>query len=116
LVRKLCPKCKKPAHIPQPVMQEIEGELLGLNMPKPYQFFEGRGCPECDQGYKGRIGIFEVLPMTDRIENLAIARKPASEIKIEAIKEGMITMKQDGLIKALKGITTVNEVLRVVTI
>lgn len=116
LVRKLCPKCKKPAHIPAPVQKEIEEELAKLNLQKPYQFFEGRGCDECDQGYSGRIGIFEVLPMVDKIESLAISRRPASEIKAEAVSEGMMTMKQDGLIKALKGITTVNEVLRVVSI
>ncbi len=116
LVRRLCDHCKRPAHIPEPVLKEIESELAKFNLPKPYKFFEGRGCPECDQGYKGRIGIFEVLPMTEKIETLAIARKPASEIKNTAIQEGMITMKQDGLIKAIKGITTVNEVLRVVTI
>jgi len=116
LVRRLCDKCKRPAHIPAPVEKEIDEELARFNLPKPYKFFEGRGCSECDQGYRGRIGIFEVLPMSEQIENLAIARKPASEIKAAAIREGMITMKQDGLLKALKGITTVNEVLRVVTI
>jgi len=116
LVRKLCAKCKRPAHIPAPVQKEIEKELTKLNFPTPHQFFEGKGCPECDQGYSGRIGIFEVLPMSDKIESLAISRRPASEIKAAAIEEGMVTMKQDGLIKALKGITTVNEVLRVVTI
>ena len=116
LVRKLCPKCKAPAHIPAPVMKEIEEELRSFNFPKPYKFYEGRGCEECDMGYQGRIGIFEVLPMTEKIEAVSIARRPSSEIKAEAIKEGMVTMKQDGLIKALKGSSTVNEVLRVVTI
>lgn len=116
LVRRLCDKCKRPAHIPAPVEKEIDEDLAKFNLTKPYKFFEGRGCPECDQGYRGRIGIFEVLPMNEKIESLAIARKPASEIKAAAVQEGMITMKQDGLIKAIKGITTVNEVLRVVTI
>ncbi len=116
LVRRLCAKCKRPAHIPEPVEKEIERELAKFNLPKPYHFFEGKGCPECNQGYQGRVGIFEVLPMSEKIENLAITRRPASEIKTAAIEEGMITMKQDGLIKAIKGITTVNEVLRVVSI
>ncbi len=115
LVRRLCPKCKKPAHIPDLVLKDIEEELAYFNFKRPYQFFEGNGCPDCDQGYHGRVGIFEVLPMTDKIEVIAIARRPASEIKTEAIKEGMVTMKQDGLLKALKGVTTVNEVLRVIT-
>lgn len=116
LVRKLCPKCKIPARVPAPVEQEIETELAQFNLPKPYHFFEGRGCPECDLGYKGRIGIFEVLTMNEEIENLAIQHKPSSEIKLAAIKNGMVSIKQDGLIKALKGITTINEVLRVVTV
>ncbi|KKQ74492.1 MAG: General secretory pathway protein E [Berkelbacteria bacterium GW2011_GWB1_38_5] len=116
LVRKLCPKCKRPAHIPELVQKEIDEELSKLNFPRPYQFYEGKGCSECDHGYKGRIGIFEVLPMTENIENVCIARRPSSEIKAEAIKEGMITMRQDGIIKALKGITTINEVLRAVAV
>ena len=116
LVRKLCPKCKVPAHIPALVQKEIDLELAQFNFPKPYNFFEGNGCSECSQGYKGRIGIFEVMSMREEIENLTIARRPASEIKAAAIKNGMVTMKQDGLIKALKGLTSINEVLRVVTV
>lgn len=116
LVRKLCPKCKRQAHIPAPILKEIEGELEKFNLPKPYRFFEGAGCPECELGYKGRIGIFEVLTMSRALENLVLTHKPASDLKIEAIRNGMITMKQDGLIKALKGQTTVSEVLRVITV
>lgn len=116
LVRKLCPKCKRQAHIPTPIFKEIEAELEKFNLPKPYQFFEGAGCSECELGYKGRIGIFEVLTMSRSLENLVLERKPSSDIKNMAIKEGMITMKQDGLIKALKGLTTVNEVMRVITV
>ncbi|KKQ18822.1 MAG: type II secretion system protein E [Berkelbacteria bacterium GW2011_GWA1_36_9] len=116
LVRKLCPKCKRQAHIPAPIAKEIEAELEKFNLPKPYQFFEGAGCDECELGYKGRIGIFEVLTMSHELENLILERKPASDIKRAAIKEGMITMKQDGLVKALKGLTTVNEVMRVITV
>ncbi|MGA2667230.1 MAG: type II/IV secretion system protein [Patescibacteria group bacterium] len=116
LVRKLCPKCKTQAHIPQPILKTIEQELTGFNLQKPYRFFEGRGCDQCEQGYKGRIGIFEVMPMTEEIETLASQRKQSSEIKATAIRNGMTTMKQDGLIKALKGLTTVNEVLRVISV
>lgn len=116
LVRRLCPKCKRKAHIPEPIFHEIEKELEKFNLPKPYQFFEGAGCHECELGYKGRIGIFEVLTMSREMENLVLTHKPSSEIKNQAVKEGMITMKQDGLIKALKGITTINEVMRVITV
>ena len=123
LVRKLCPKCKVPAHIPELVQKDIDKELAQFNFPKSfspegghYKFFEGRGCGDCSQGYKGRIGIFEVMGVNEEIENLTVARRPSSELKAAAIKNGMVTMKQDGLIKALKGITSINEVLRVVTI
>lgn len=116
LVRKLCQKCKRKAHIPSPILKQIEEELARFNLPKPYNFFEGAGCSDCELGYSGRIGIFEVLTMSPRIEELVLTKKPASEIKREAVKDGMVTMKQDGLLKALKGQTTVNEVLRVITV
>ncbi len=115
LVRRLCHKCVRPANIPEPIQREVEKELASFNLPTPYKFLEGKGCSECEQGYSGRVGIFEVLIMTDNIENTVITRKPSSEIKKEALKEGMITMKQDGLMKAIRGVTTVNEVLRVIS-
>jgi len=91
----------------------VEKELEKFNLPKPYKFYEGAGCNECNQGFSGRIGIYEVLSMTEKIESLAIQHRPASEIGEAAVAEGMTTMKQDGLIKATKGVTTVAEVLRV---
>ena len=115
LVRKICPKCKKEAKLPEALLSQISKELSKFNLPKPYKFYEGLGCDECNQGYSGRIGIFEVLAMSDKIEEVAIKRRPASEILEAAIDEGMVTMKQDGLIKATKGVTTVSEVLRVTT-
>lgn len=116
LVRKLCIKCKGPARVPGPIMKEIEDELAKFNLPKPYHFFEGRGCSDCELGYVGRVGIFEVLTMSQKLEELVLTNKPASELKNQAIRDGMVTMKQDGLIKALKGQTTINEVLRVITV
>lgn len=115
LVRKICPKCKKEAVIPEAFKAEIEKELAPLHLPQPYKFYEGQGCPECDHGYSGRMGIYEVLDMSDKIEELAIKKRPASEIAQAAIEGGMITLKQDGLLKASKGETSVSEVLRVTT-
>jgi type II secretory ATPase GspE/PulE/Tfp pilus assembly ATPase PilB-like protein len=113
LVRKICPKCKTETPIPQELVSEIEKELASFNLPKPYKFYQGKGCSECNQGFSGRVGIYEVLAMSDKIESLAIQKRPASEILHQAVEEGMVTMKQDGLIKAIKGVTTVSEVLRV---
>lgn len=113
LVRKLCEKCRAEAKIPEQTLKDIENELQKFNMPKPYKFYEAKGCSECTLGYKGRIGIYEVMGMTDEIEDIAVRKRPTSEIAKAAIAAGMVTLKQDGLIKAVKGITTVSEVLRV---
>ncbi len=113
LVRRICQKCKQKITLPDQLMAEISAQLGGFNLPKPFQFYEAKGCPECTQGYSGRIGIYEVLEMSDKIEDLAVKRRPASEIAKQAGLEHMTTLKQDGLIKAARGITTVSEVLRV---
>lgn len=76
--------------------------------------YRGKGCTKCGgTGYKGRIGIFEVLKFSEEISDMTIAKAPESKIEKQAISEGMITMLQDGYLKALEGLTTVEEVLRV---
>lgn len=121
LVRRVCQKCKYEERLPQGVIDEITAELKNANVdeslknPANWHFFRGKGCPECHNGYRGRIGIFEVLPMSETIEALAVRKEPASVIEQQAIKEGMVTMKQDGLIKAIKGLTTVEEVMKATT-
>jgi len=122
LVRKICEKCRARVTIPHTLLETIKQELAALPSGQMKNinldqlvFYHGQGCPECDNGYSGRLGIFEVLPMNSRVEELAIKKAPASEIKKAAIASGMITMIQDGLLKALKGITTVDEVMRVTT-
>lgn len=76
--------------------------------------YKGKGCPRCgDTGYKGRVGIFEVLPVTNSIGRMMMENVPDSEIDKVAVEEGMITIIQDGYLKALEGITTIEEVLRV---
>lgn len=115
LVRKVCPKCKREAKIPEQMMIEIEKELAKFNLPKPLKFYEGAGCSQCNQGFSGRIGIYEILAMTDKIEEISLKRRPTSEIQAAATSEGMVTLKQDGLMKAIKGLTTVSEILRATT-
>lgn len=121
LVRKVCQNCKEPAQIPPAVIAEIQEELNAVpennakdraRMKPELVFFHGKGCERCQNGYKGRIGIYEVMSMSSAVEDLAIKKAAASEIKKQAIVEGMITMKQDGLLKALEGLTTVDEVMR----
>jgi type II secretory ATPase GspE/PulE/Tfp pilus assembly ATPase PilB-like protein len=69
--------------------------------------------PQNEPEYKGRIGIYEVMPITEEIEHMVMERKTAGEIENNAVKNGMLLMKQDGYLKALDGVTTIEEVLRV---
>ncbi|MDH4358532.1 MAG: type II/IV secretion system protein [Candidatus Berkelbacteria bacterium] len=115
LVRKLCPNCKQETEVPQSVVFETKKEFEKINLGHQIKFYKGRGCDNCKNGFKGRIGIFEVLPMSDEIANLVISKRSENEIFTQAVKEGMITMRQDGLIKAVKGLTSVDEVFRVTT-
>ncbi len=119
LVRKLCVACRQQVQLPTPMMETIRMEMSKLNLPvtdvSSYVFYEAVGCNECKDGYSGRIGVFEILTMSDTIESLVISRQPSTAIFDAAVKEGMITMRQDGILKALKGITSIDEVWRVTT-
>lgn len=113
LVRKICQKCREEIEVPQSVMFEVKKELSKLNLTTPLKFYRGKGCENCKNGFSGRVGIFEVLTMTSEIETLVLNKKSADEIFKSAVRSGMVTMRQDGFIKVIKGITTVDEVLRV---
>ena len=118
VARNACTVCKK-AYQPAPAVVEDMKQVLGKLWPpadpgKPVQLFKGEGCDKCGgTGYQGRLGIFEVLPVTEKIGRLILEHAPASEIENQAVDEGMVTMKQDGYMKVLEGLTTIEEVLRV---
>ena len=117
VVRKICEHCKE-VYSPTPdVVESFKKELGPLFKSyegKPLQLYRGRKCTQCnDTGYSGRIGIYEVMPMTEKIGMLTVSRAMASEIEKEALKSGMITMSMDGYLKAIEGVTTIEEVLRV---
>ncbi len=114
IVRRLCQVCKA-AYPPPPQLLETMKKDLGPLFPQgESKFYRTTGCGECDNsGYKGRVGIFEVLPVSQKIAALLLSRSDSLSLEKEAIAEGMMTMKQDGYIKVLKGVTTVEEVLRV---
>jgi len=111
LVRTICPSCKEPVTPSTELLAE-----LGL---KPDQvvkatFYRGRGCSACfDIGYRGRSGIYELMPMNDQIRDLLMQSKDAASIKAAAVKTGMRSLRHAGLAKALQGETTLEEVLRV---
>ena len=112
LVRKICPSCRAETQVPPEVRAEAEKEFAQYHISQPIRFYQGKGCPKCDDGYKGRTGIYEVLEVSDEIEDLIIKRAPASQILDVAIKQGMTTMRLDGLLKVAAGITTIEEVMQ----
>ena len=88
-------------------------ETLPLAGQTAYTLFKGKGCKECAEGYKGRTGIYEVFAMTDAMEVLLAKRATTNQVQTQAQADGMITMKEDGYLKALNGMTTLEEVARV---
>jgi type II secretory ATPase GspE/PulE/Tfp pilus assembly ATPase PilB-like protein len=122
LVRKICNKCKAKDTIEPERLEEVKKSLSSISpasgetVPnvENLKFYKGTGCPECNNsGYKGRIGIYEVIIMSDPIR--AALSETISEYEMQklALEQGMVTMTQDGLLKAIEGITSVEEVFRV---
>jgi type IV pilus assembly protein PilB len=134
LVRRICPDCKEEYKLSKKQLEEIEHiadfkkiekviktsesvELKSIKNIKSFAdatFYKGKGCKKCNnEGYKSRIGIYEVLEVSEKIQKAISRNATAQEIENEAKEEGMFVMLIDGLIKSLQGITTIEEVLRV---
>jgi type IV pilus assembly protein PilB len=110
LVRVLCPECKEPAVLTPEVAVRLGLELNN----EPVQIFTPRGCALCgDTGYRGRIAVFELMHMTKEMKQLISAKAPEHEVREAAAKGGMRSLLEDGVQKILAGITSVEEVLRV---
>ncbi|QQS20982.1 MAG: Flp pilus assembly complex ATPase component TadA [Candidatus Moraniibacteriota bacterium] len=121
LVRVLCEHCKESYEPAQETANSLK-EILSLISPKAKMeipkeissLFRAKGCERCNgTGYRGRIGIFEVLTMTDRIVEKISSLASENEIMREALEDGMVTMAQDGILKAIEGVTSLDEVWRV---
>ncbi len=111
LVRTVCPHCRKSY---QPDEQSLAELFEGAEVPKQATFYRGRGCSHCMQvGYLGRTGLYELLEVTDPIRHLITSNADAATIRQLAIKTGLRTLRQAGLVKVLAGQTTVEEILRV---
>lgn len=114
ILRKICEHCRYAYTPPPEVVTNIQQVLGPLMTKKPVQLYKGKGCSECGNlGYSGRMGIYEVLTVSEKIMKLILQRASTAEIEKQSIEDGMITMKQDGYLKVLEGITTLEEVLRV---
>ncbi len=123
LVRKLCVNCRKQVTI-KPADKKLVDEILSTVEDKSYltgldteHMWEPVGCEECNMlGYKGRIGIHEAILMDENIEMVVKENPSEREIKKAALKQGLLTLNQDGIIKALKGVTSIEELERVIDI
>ena len=119
LARKICEHCREPYTPSATELQVVQEELAKIpeeNRPKNKKltFFKGKGCESCNNtGYKGRVGVFEVLDITEEVKQAVIRRATDSEIQAIGVKQGMVLMLPDGLMKAIDGITTLEEVWRV---
>jgi type II secretory ATPase GspE/PulE/Tfp pilus assembly ATPase PilB-like protein len=134
LVRKICPDCKKKYKLSEKQVKELEkridfekvlkiiknskdSSLKEFSKKKKisdFSFYKGEGCKNCGgDGYKGRAGVYESLEASDDIKKIISENATAAEIEKKAVEEGMHTMMADGFIKAIKGETTIEEVLRV---
>jgi len=110
LVRRVCSGCKRPLEMDAEVLRELQ---LDPAEAKGAQFSEGAGCVDCSNtGYRGRQGVYEVMPMTPKLRDLTLDRASAGEIKKMAITEGMLTLRRDGLEKLKRGMTTAEEILK----
>jgi type II secretory ATPase GspE/PulE/Tfp pilus assembly ATPase PilB-like protein len=118
ICRRICPHCKEAYEPKESLVKDIKQVLGPLATPfeknGTFQIYRGAKCAECNgTGYLDRVGIFEVLPITEKIGRLILERSPASQIEKLARDDGMIVMKQDGYLKVLEGVTSIEEVLRV---
>jgi type IV pilus assembly protein PilB len=112
LARKICPSCKEPYKPPAEALARLG---FDSEKHKDVTFYRGKGCDACRYtGYSKRIGIFELMTINSEIRDLIVKRAPLSEVRAAARAAGMKSLKEDGLAKVLEGITTIEEVMRVV--
>ena len=110
LVRRICKDCKEEIHMPAQALVDVGYPVEEASRTK---LWKGRGCGTCNNtGYRGRVGLFEVMEITDEIRELILSGASAMELKRKAIEEGMISLRGSGLQKLREGLTTVEEVVR----
>jgi type IV pilus assembly protein PilB len=111
LARVICPRCKEPDHYPPESLIDVG---FDPEVAQTLTVYKGKGCDECgNTGFKGRVALYEVLPMREEIRELVLVGASAIEIKRKAIETGMKTLRASGLSKVQEGVTTVGEIVRV---
>jgi len=110
LVRRICKKCRAPHQYPKHLL--VEAGFSEQDIAET-QFYLGKGCEECRQtGYRGRVGLYEVMPMSQALKKMVTDGASNAEIRAQALREGMVTLRRHGLEKMRQGHTTLEEVLR----
>lgn len=110
LVRRICPNCKEEHHPDEKLAAEFLGKHVDMRSMK---FYRGRGCSECrNTGYRGRLGLYEILPISPAIRDLILARATTDVLERKAVEEGMSTLRRDGIQKVARGLTTLEEVVK----
>jgi type IV pilus assembly protein PilB len=113
LARKLCEKCKE-AYVPE-AQELLEAGFHESQLDEIHELYRAVGCPSCSgTGYRGRTGLYEVMPMSEEIERLTVERASSEAIRAVALEQGMLELRMDGLLKAAKGLTSIEEIARVV--
>lgn len=122
LVKKICPDCKEEVEVPAKIFEFIKQNLNEISdkmkkyvdIKPPYKLYHGRGCLSCaNKGTKGRIAIYEIFPMTKELEKIINENPNEGTLKEEFNRQGLLSMLQDGILKSLQGLTTLEEVMRV---
>jgi general secretion pathway protein E len=109
MVRRICPYCAQPTEVSLDERAAYEKEMNEERT----EFLVGAGCNLCaNTGYQGRTGIFEVMAMTDTMNRLVLGGTSAADLRLEAVKEGMISLWHDGMLKVKAGVTTISEITR----
>jgi type IV pilus assembly protein PilB len=110
LLRRVCPKCREPVTLHPEVIQELgitAEDVQGATI------FRGRGCDNCNgTGHRGRIGVYEVMPISSALRRMILDRASTTQMREQAVKEGMVDLRNDALAKMKAGVTSAEEVLR----
>jgi type IV pilus assembly protein PilB len=115
LIRKVCEYCRESYSTTREMLEQLGYEEEVVENWKDTQLYKAVGCARCNgTGYKGRVGIYEIMPVTEALERLIVERKSADELTRVALAEGMVSLRQDGLERVLQGITTIEEISRVI--
>jgi type IV pilus assembly protein PilB len=110
LVRRICSNCKEPTTYPDEVLHSLDEDV---ERARKLKFMKGTGCDTCGgTGYKGRAGLYEVMALSPEVRRLILRGGSVAELRDQAVSDGMLTLRMDGVVKVSKGVTTLEEVVK----